>query len=642
MSTEILKIVAVAALCLLFVSSCMTAEAQTEDLGDGFSDHGVATPISNMRGLVSTVDGEGNNVVLVWLHDHRGSYAILMIDTQTGQTEQFPVPWDHTGDSPFASLLSSDSVYYTHFNSHFCAFDPEKPGFTFWEKTKPRVAMGMTESDDGIIYAVTYPNSGVVAYDPASEKMTDYGYVYDQNWAMYQRDVACDDTGWLYFGVGNTKAQIIAFNPTTAVATPMFGDDERPQGRGVLYRDKDGKVYGNLQGGDWYQLYEGEKTLVGEELEKRDPKPIITGHQGLKWRNFPDGTRLVKCDLINRELVTENPDGQTHTVEFDYESEGAHLMGVNIAPNDTVCGGTAFPMRFFSYDPATDEWLNRPAFGQFNTVATRGDHWYVGGYTGGWLLEWDPSREWVNTQKGNDESNPRFIAQAKPTINRPHDLLPYPDGKTVILGGTPGYGYTGGGLLLWDRETEEVEILEHTDLSEWLSPMSLLDLPDGKILVGMTVSPGTGGERKADVAEILIMDIQSREIEWRAKLFENASSYYDLCHGPDGLVYGLISTTTFFVFNPQTKEIVHTRSLEEDYGRTTGQQGPRVFVTDDEGTVYILFRSGIARVNPEDHSIEWLADSPITIGPGGDYYDGRIYFGSGSHLYSWEVSVEEE
>ena len=63
------------------------AKAETKNLGNGFYDHGVATPISNHRGTAVTVDGQGRNVVLIWLYDHRGSYAILMIDAETGKSE---------------------------------------------------------------------------------------------------------------------------------------------------------------------------------------------------------------------------------------------------------------------------------------------------------------------------------------------------------------------------------------------------------------------------------------------------------------------------------------------------------------------------------------------------------------------------
>ena len=46
------------------------ALAATEDLGNGFLHHGVATPVSNHRGIVATVDGEGRDVVLARLARH--------------------------------------------------------------------------------------------------------------------------------------------------------------------------------------------------------------------------------------------------------------------------------------------------------------------------------------------------------------------------------------------------------------------------------------------------------------------------------------------------------------------------------------------------------------------------------------------
>ena len=56
--------------------------SNTEAMGNGFFHHGVATPVSNHRGTVVAVDGEGRNVVLIWLYDHRGGYALLMIDAE--------------------------------------------------------------------------------------------------------------------------------------------------------------------------------------------------------------------------------------------------------------------------------------------------------------------------------------------------------------------------------------------------------------------------------------------------------------------------------------------------------------------------------------------------------------------------------
>jgi len=610
----------------------------TQSLGNGFFHHGVATTTSNHRGIVATTDGEGRNVVLVWLFDHRGGYALLCIDAETGQSEEFPLPFPPGHDCPFASILSSRNRYYTHFNSHFVEFDAEKREFTFCRQTVPQMSMGMTEDDRGRIWSASYPDSGLVCYDPATEKFKDYGHVYDQNWRQYQRSVAADDTGWIYFAVGNTASQIIAFEPESGQATPIMDESERETGTAHVYRNLNGKVYGlTVSGGDiWYELYEGRATRVSQH-EQQNEKSIITSHQGLFHRDFPDGSRLIECDLIDRRLVVDSPCGERRELGFDYTSEGAHLMGLAAAPDGTICGGTAFPMRFFSFNPKTDQWINRESHGQWNTVARQGDRFFVGGYTHGYLLEWDPSRPWIRTDKDNPDSNPRFLTECEPDINRPHALLAHPDGKNVILAGTPGYGYTGGGLLFWDRETETATLLKHTDILPDHSTFSIAPLSVDKLLCGTTTSPGTGGERIAEVAELYIIDMETRELDWHEVVHDDAEEYTDLCPGSDNLIYGIVNRCRFFVFDPGTRKIVHEEDFDDHLGKTNYQQGPRIFVPASGDTVYMLLVKGIAEINPSTYEIKLLAESPFPIGPGGDLLDGRIYFASGSHVYSYQL-----
>ena len=87
------------------------------------------------------------------------------------------------------------------------------------------MAMSMTEDDKGAIWSVTYPQSGVVSYDPATKKFRDYGQVYKQNWSQYPRFIAADDTGWIYFSLGNTASQIVSLDPESGKATPILPED---------------------------------------------------------------------------------------------------------------------------------------------------------------------------------------------------------------------------------------------------------------------------------------------------------------------------------------------------------------------------------------------------------------------------------
>jgi len=65
----------------IFLCLAMSVPVVSQNLGNGFFDHGVATPNSNHRGIVATTDGNGRNVALVWLFDHRGGYALLIISS---------------------------------------------------------------------------------------------------------------------------------------------------------------------------------------------------------------------------------------------------------------------------------------------------------------------------------------------------------------------------------------------------------------------------------------------------------------------------------------------------------------------------------------------------------------------------------
>lgn len=635
------KHIIVAAFIVLFLILEVTvSRAATVDLGNGFFDHGVAVPISTHRGTVATIDGQGRDVVLIWLYDIRGGYALLMIDAETGKSEQFSMPFPIGGDGPFSSILSSGNKFYTHFGSHFCEFDPVKRGFTFFRKTTPQMAMSMTEDDQGVIWSVTYPNSGIVSFDPKTREFKDFGPTHKENWAQYPRSIALDDSGWLYFGIGNTASMILSFDPRTGIVKTMIPDSERGKGYATVYRDINGKVYGQTSDaakGEWYEFYKGEGRKISKPINRK-PKPYISSHQGLFHGMFPNGKQLKACDLAERILYVEDPiKKETTQVHFEYSSDGANIMGMMTSSDGTIFGGTAFPMHFFSFNPKTGQFVNRACYGQWNTLARGNDRFFIGGYTGGYLLEWDPLREWIPTKKGNKESNPRYLTESGPTIDRPHALRKYLDGRWIVMAGTPGYGYTGGGLLFWDRKTGNRILLEHTEIIPEHSTSSLVAIPNGKLLGGTTTNAGTGGEKKANEAVLYMMDMETKKIEWHQVVLPGVQEYTDMCSGPNGVVYGVADRKRFFVFDPATKKIIHEENTAAAIGLTISQQGPRVFVISTDQEVYMLFAKGIVLVDPKAFSLKLLAASPVPIGVGGDILNGRIYFGSGSHVYSYAL-----
>ncbi len=627
-------------LSLFYFNLLLSFMAPAQDLGNGFFDHGVASPNSNSRGAVATVDGNGRNVVLVWLFDHRGSYALQMIDAETGKSEQYQVPFAPGMDAVYGSILSSKNKLYTLFANHFAEFDPVKRAFTFCKESLPQMTPGMTEDDKGVIWAATYPKCGIVSFNPETRDFKDYGYVYDQNWKQYPSSIAADDAGWIYLGTGVTAGQILVFDPATGKAKPVLAESDRKKGAAFVYRNQDGKVYGkplrdhNEEG--WYQFHMGAVCKI-EKHAVLTPKKYITGSQGLFHNEFPDGKKMKELDLIGRKLIVEDPKtNTTKTVSFDYASEGAWVMGVAAAPDGTIAGGTTFPMRFFNYNPKTGKLVNEAAFGQFDALALQGDRFYFGVYPSGSLLEWDPSRPWIDTKEGA-ETNPKLIAASSMMVHRPHRVLAYPDGKTIIMTGTPEYGYTGGGLLFWDREKKSSTVLKDTSIIIDQSTFSITALPGGKFIGGCTTQPGTGGIRKAKEAELYIMDLKSKKVIWHKVLFPGVQEYSDICVAPDGLVYGITDRKRFFVFDAVKRSVIHQQDIPSDFGTTPAKESVRVFIHAPNNQLFLLFKNGIVQVEPGTFKMTMKAPSPVPINTGGDYLDGRIYFVSGSHLCSYKL-----
>jgi hypothetical protein len=248
----------------------------------------------------------------------------------------------------------------------------------------------------------------------------------------------------------------------------------------------------------------------------------------------------------------------------------------------------------------------------------------------------------IDSVKGNARANPQHLTECAPTINRPHHLLAHPDGKTVILAGTPNYGYTGGGVLLWNRETKVRRLLEDTEVIPNQSTMSMVPLPAGKLLGGTTTSPGTGGEKKAGQAELYILDLATAKMEWHEPAIPGVQTYTAMGLGAEGLVFGFADRDRFFVFDPKRRVVIHQENTGPHFGPCVSQQGPRVFVSGPGDTLYVLFTKGIAAVDRRTFKIQMLAASPVAINAGGDYLDGRIFFGSGSHVYSWRVATAQD
>lgn len=633
-------------------------DGQTGVLASGYTyradppliDHGVASPISTAFGTFATTDRSGKNWVSAWLSDHRGCDYLVSIDATTGMTTQLRLPAPRGRQAPTVSLLSQQEKVYALFGGRFFEYDPETRRITFQESIQPEnqtaayweTALGITESEEGLIWLATWPYSNLYSFNPNTRQLMRYGRVNQEQWLQYPGHLATDRSGWVYIGIGTSRSQIVAFNPRTFSPgnaenfIKLLSETERLQGSGFVYSDVDGNVYGLAEGGQrngWFRLFGGTKTLLPGTAPNRK-RPIRSGFQDFIINNFKDGSQLKQLDLAERKLILGIPEREDRWVFFDYETDGAGILGVFSTPTGNICGSTGFPMRLFCFTPSQRSWINLPSTGQANVFAVDGNQVFIGGYPEGSLSSWTPA----NTPSTLPQ--PLISKSTYQILRRPHDLLITPDGNSLILAGTPGYGLTGGGLVIWNRKTGTKTEIDHSQLIPRHSTMSFTTLPNHRILGGSTIRAATGGVNQAKEAVLYEWDPSTNQVIWQRPVIPGAHTYSDLSSTPDGKVLGIADGKQFFVFDKHSNALLRNENLQARFGAMSvseqSQQGPRVFIRSQNGDFYLLIQNGILKINPTTFEPIRIVTTPVPITGGGDFLNGRIYFFSGSHLWSYQ------
>lgn len=599
---------------------------QSQAQAAGFVDHGIPTPVAQTRGVVSTVDQSGQDVILTWLQDWRGGYAILMVNAETGASQQFDVPFKPDGDEPSAIYLSSKNRLYTLFNSQFVEFDVASKRFTFHGKVNGKTAMSLTEDKDGRIWAATYPNNQLVSFNPQNSSLQNHGQLAKESWTQYPRSIAVDAHGWVYVGSGLAASQIYAYNIQSHATQALLSSSQRVSGTAVVTQSQSNVVYAR-NGRQQFMLTNGKASGLSAGAQVAESN-LKGGAQNLVDREFPSGRRLVSVDMHDRTLVTRDASGQQKTVKFNYTTQGAALTFVCATGDNKVCGGTRFPMHTFYYNAGDNKFDSKQLPRQPNVMAALGSRLYVAAYPDGKLFQ--------ESENGKNEFSE--VLNAYPSINRPHAMLIMGGGSQIALAGTPEYGTTGGGMMFWNRSSGQKSRIDHWHLVPNHSVQAMVELSNGMLLGGTTVAPGTGGVTKAtDSSELFLMDANTHEVRWRGAPVPSAKTITDLMVGADGLVYGLADSVDLFVFNPNNRQVVSVNRFSKDLGPSVYAQGTRAFVKGADGSIYVLLYNGIGKVDTKADTVSRVVSSPVRITVGGAAANGRIYFGSNNHLYSWKA-----
>ena len=603
-----------------------------------FTDHGVGAPVAESRGVITTQDANGASLVIACSLDQSPKGWILVTDIDTEETTQYNYPQGVPNSPPYASLMSENGRFYTGAGKVLLEFDPTSREWLFHGIPQPNagcfVGSALADGPDGLIYGGTCSNCHLFSFDPETKKMKDYGQMDAAE--HYFSYLALDESGWAYCGIGTARYNIVAYDPRTGERRQLIKEEDRKLGTARVYLGTDGKVYGRA-GDQSYRMFEGVATAI-EKAEAGPKAPTGEIGWGATRGVFPDRRKLRNFNLPDRWMEIEDPKTkEVKRITFDYESEGASITSLVGGPDGKVYGSTCHPMHFFAYSPEQDELKDlgpvpRVGGGNFCAMATQGQYIAAPSYASGSFYLFDTKKPF-NGGTG-DDPNPRILAQYHADICRPRAALAHPDGRHVLMAGFMGYGRRGGGLAIHDLETDQGTLITHKHLIPEQSTITLRALPNGDIVGGTSIATPGGGHPTAKEGVLYIMDWNTRKVVFRTVPVPGASEVFSLEVGPDGLVYGLAAGSQFFVFDPNTKEAVHREPMSE-YG---GLPRPALLRGPDDN-IYAIFTKAIVRIEPGTFKHEKLADAPRGISAGLAILGGRLYFASGSHLWSYDLAI---
>jgi len=603
------------------------------------ADLGLASAVSESRGVAALRDARGRSLLLTLVLDLNPLGSLLVTDVDSGETRQVPFPectraetW--AAAAPFASLLSANGRYYTFAGRTLLEFDPDRREFTFAGVPAPTesfcVEAAMADGPDGRIYAAMHPHARLVSFDPRTQAMSDHGQLDPAE--QYPGSLAVDAAGWIYAGIGTARWNFVAFDPRTGTIRPLVPEAARGPGSGRVFAGVDGAVYGEASGRHFRLHPDRVEPIEAAKV------PAAVPARAARFQNkvavLPDGRRLT-CHLPERRLEVEGPGGAVREVALDFRSGGAFITALGVGPDGRVYASTSHPMHLVRYDPVAREIADLGAIkaiggGNMCAFAAQGSVLVGPAYPYGDVFLFDPARPFA--PEAGAAPNPRVLVRFEKHLTRPRTCVAHPDGRHVIVGGFMDYGFVGGGLGVINLQTGVTELLTHDCVVPAHSTHALRVLPDGNLVGGTSVlAPGGGHPAEAE-GVIYLFDWAARRVVFRAVPVPGAAEVFSLEVGANGLVYGLATGSQFFVFDPGRRIVIHREDLSRlgDLVRHALGRGP-------DGHVYGVLGRAVFRVEPGDHRVTVLATpaGPITAGLAitGD----RLYFGAQAHLWSCRV-----
>jgi len=548
-----------------------------------------------------------------------GSFDVLSIDPDTGNTEVFHSPI--TGEIAawsFAVGPKGNVFLGTAPTGHLLELDTKQRQLI--DRGRPTNAetyiWDVTFGSDNRLYGATFPRCKLVRYDPGTGRMEDLGRLDPTE--EYARSLVGSSDGFIYIGIGSSKANIAAYNIRTGEHREILPTDAQVPALAQVYRGQDGNIYGAV-GARQFLLNGWTAT---ELKQGHTVAPATTS-------TLRDGRILALSENMG-SLVLTVTDPKTHEKvnrKISYQGQEMQLMRISFGPDGLLYGSTAVPIDLVKADIRNHRLAEIGGLGngEVYSFLSHDKRLLMAAYAGlTTLMSYAPEASFLPAAKAG---NPLLVPfNGDNSSWRPMAMINGPDGN-VYIGSVAGYGLLKAPLLEWNGVDGLVQ--QFNDIVESQSIVSLA-VWHNFILGGTSITGGEGSHATQKEALLFLWDPKTRTKVFDVAPVPGAQNITDLITAPNDQVYG-IAADTLFVFDPNNRKIISRQKLP--FSKPIYNS----VALGNDGRIWGLAEEGIFAVDTKHNSVELVAKPPVKINGGFALRDGEVYFISGTTIYRYKM-----
>ncbi len=541
---------------------------------------------------------------------------LLAINPDNGQVQVYPNPPtpEPREAGAWAVVTGPDNLLYlgTQPGARLFRLDPN--GSSGLEDLgKPSVSESdiwqLAVGSDQKIYGCTFPHAKLIRYTPSTQLKEDLGRM--DNAQKYARYVAASNDGFVYVGIGSTRAAIVAYEIATGqkqditIGSPVVGF-------GVVVKASDGKVYARV-GSQVYSVNQWTLTPRAGNL----PAEVKN--------RFSDG-RTIAVDTEAKTIRVTTPGNPPQQFPLNYTGRPLSIFRLGTGPDQRIYGSGVIPGRLLQVNPQSSQLsvIGPLGQGEVYTFLKHGSHLLAAGYgTLAPLMRYDPALPY-------SASNPMEVHfSGEQSTWRPHAMITGPDNR-VYVGALAGYGRLGGPLTIWNPANDQVKNFDHLITSQ---SVVALTFSNGLLVGGTSIKGGSGTTPTETQAKLFLWDPVTETKLMEAFSVPGVNTFNNFITTPDGLVFGF-ADRKLFTFDVLQRSITYLQTIPTIsppvYGSLT--LGP-------DGRVWGISAEGLFTIDPVSKDIKVVVPRPGSDMSGMALQGNHFYFASDCTVYEYSLDL---